>query len=276
VSLKTRLQYDKTIERLAKTGDFKTIDDLVPLKLFKYFKGLPLTLKSIQRELSGGHSFWSWLQAEDFVPLDKPSPFTLPLGKIMKASDKGQNHYVPYTPAECVRLHQAALERDDKTLADTILWGMYTGCRVEELYQLRYEDLRDGIVRILDGKTPAAKRQYPMHPKLASWLSLQAPMSPSDYVLPSTSENQLGIRSAIAVKRFSRLKTRLGFGPLHTFHSIRKTIGTIFEQAGIPEGVAADVVGHDKPTMTYGLYSGGSSMEQKRRAIETLEYPWKA
>ena len=47
---------------------------------------------------------------------------------------------------------------------------------------------------------------------------------------------------------------------------------TLMEQAGVAEGVAADILGHDKPSITYGLYSGGTSMEQKYGAITTLSY----
>ena len=31
-------------------------------------------------------------------------------------------------------------------------------------------------------------------------------------------------------------------------------------------------MGHQKKTMSYGVYSGGSSMEQKREAILKLDY----
>ena len=67
---------------------------------------------------------------------------------------------------------------------------------------------------------------------------------------------------------FGLLKTRLGFGPEHVFHSIRKTVATLLEDAQCPEGIAADIIGHDKPTMTYGLYSGGSSIATRREWIE--------
>ncbi len=42
--------------------------------------------------------------------------------------------------------------------------------------------------------------------------------------------------------------------------------------AGIPESITADIVGHEKKTITYGLYSGGSSMLQKIEAIEKIKY----
>ena len=56
------------------------------------------------------------------------------------------------------------------------------------------------------------------------------------------------------------------------FHSIRKTVITQLEQAGVPESVTADIVGHEKKTMTYGLYSGGSSLKQKLEAINKIKY----
>ncbi len=40
----------------------------------------------------------------------------------------------------------------------------------------------------------------------------------------------------------------------------------------LAENVAADIIGHDKPTMTYGLYSGGNSLKVKQAAIEKLNY----
>ncbi len=45
------------------------------------------------------------------------------------------------------------------------------------------------------------------------------------------------------------------------------------ENAGVPENVVADIVGHEKTTMTYGLYSGGLSLAVKREALDELVYP---
>ncbi len=38
------------------------------------------------------------------------------------------------------------------------------------------------------------------------------------------------------------------------------------------ENVVADIVGHEKTTMTYGLYSGGLSLAMKRDALAKLAY----
>ncbi len=47
----------------------------------------------------------------------------------------------------------------------------------------------------------------------------------------------------------------------------------MLEMAGIPESTAADIIGHDKPSMTYGLYSGGTPLAVKAKAIARLRYP---
>ena len=63
----------------------------------------------------------------------------------------------------------------------------------------------------------------------------------------------------------------MGYGKQHVFHSIRKTAATVFEQAAVPKGVTADIIGHEKQTMTYGLYSGGTSVKQRQEAIVEFE-----
>ena len=95
---------------------------------------------------------------------------------------------------------------------------------------------------------------------------------PGDYVLAKLTANKYGDRSGAVGKRFGRLKKRLGFGPAHVFHSIRKTVTTQLENAGVPENVAADLLGHDKPRITYGLYSGGTSLAVKAKALAKLAY----
>lgn len=52
-------------------------------------------------------------------------------------------------------------------------------------------------------------------------------------------------------------------------HSIRKTVVTLLENVG----VSASFVGHNEPGITYGLYSGGASLEVKRQALAKLRHP---
>lgn len=89
-----------------------------------------------------------------------------------------------------------------------------------------------------------------------------------EYVIPDLNIDSRGERGKVLGKRFGRLKTAMGFkGRAKVFHSIRKTVRTQLEQAGVSEGMAADILGHEKQTMTYGLYSAGSSLKQKQQAM---------
>ncbi len=96
--------------------------------------------------------------------------------------------------------------------------------------------------------------------------------STDGFLLSVRTRNQYGDRSNALGKRFGRLKKAIGFSEQHVFHSIRHTVATLLEDAGVPESTAADVLGHEKPTMTYGLYSGGASLATKRAAIERISY----
>ena len=87
-----------------------------------------------------------------------------------------------------------------------------------------------------------------------------------------SSKNKYGDRSNALGKRFGRLKEKHQFTSRHVFHSIRKTFTTLLENSGVSENVAADIIGHEKPRITYGVYSGGSTLETMREAIEKVRY----
>jgi hypothetical protein len=96
-----------------------------------------------------------------------------------------------------------------------------------------------------------------------------------EYLLPNLTLSKFDDRSNAIGKRFGRLKSKLGYSKRHVFHSIRKTFTTQLENAGVNENVTADIIGHEKPRMTYGLYSGGTNIQLKREAISKISYDFK-
>ena len=155
-------------------------------------------------------------------------------------------------------------------------FGIYTGARREEITQLRLSDVRKGYIKIRAAKTRAGNRSVPIHaqlkPVIDALLESNPSSSPDGYLLFDLTANQYGKRSVQVGKRFSRVKTTLGFDGHHDFHSIRKTVSTQLERAGVSEGISADILFHEKQTMTYGLYSVGSSLEQKAAAVDLIDY----
>jgi integrase len=149
---------------------------------------------------------------------------------------------------------------------------MWTGCRIEELCALKVENVKDDYFAVTDAKTEAGWRDVPIHKKLSQTIARLLQESTDGYLLSGLTPNKYGDRSNAVGKRFGKLKTKLGFGPQFVFHSIRKTVVTILENTGVAENIVADIVGHEKTTVTYGLYSGGVSLELKRKALAKLAY----
>ena len=242
---------------------FKYSEDIKIRAVRTYLAGLGVTVQTQRRILSGIKNYWNFLQ--DKFELDDADPFinAIPRSKT-KASGKARKDW---QPEDLVRVYRAAKDTDLKLL---IRIAAYTGARREELCSLTTEFNQDTI-RIVDSKTSAGIRTVPVHdaikPLINDWIVARKNLKPAKF----------GDMSDAIGKRFGRLKTELGYDKSLVFHSIRATVATLLENAGVPEGVSADIVGHEKPNMTYGLYSGGASHNVKREAINLLKYPeWDA
>jgi len=56
------------------------------------------------------------------------------------------------------------------------------------------------------------------------------------------------------------------------FCSFRKAFVDKLDQAGTPEKQAADIVGHEINTMTYGLYESATPVEQLFQWVDKVSY----
>ena len=231
--------------------------------------------KTITRILSELRSYWKHLVAlevasDTFDPFDKLAKPQAP-----RKEGSGGDHWKPFTPVQLVAVLKAAQAktRRDHDLEDLITLGMWSGARIESLCSLKVEDVKGDYFSIIDDKTEAGKRDVPIHPKLQPTIDRLIGNRSTGYVLANLTENKYGDRSNAIGKRFGKLKEGLGYTSDHTFHSIRKTVVTLLENLGVPENVTADIVGHEKPRITYGLYSGGNELEVKREALKKLCYP---
>jgi integrase len=229
-----------------------------------------LTYKTLERILSFLRSYWRYLVNIEAVDEERRPFSDLTIPKVNVGTS-----YKPFTPSEVVRLLAAAEERGDSQLADLIRLAMWSGARIEELCALKVDRVTADSFTVDDSKTEAGVREVPIHPKLAPTLKRLVASSIDGYVLSGLGKNKYDDRSDAIGKRFGRMKAELKFGKALVFHSIRKTVVTQLENAGIGENTAADIVGHEKPRITYGLYSGGATLDVKREALEKLAYPIK-
>jgi integrase len=237
-----------------------------------------LSASSVTRIIGSGKNFYKYLQLIKEVSITEPNPFIVPAEfKISnKPNSKSVNKtqsWLPFSPKEIVELYKLALD-ESQTLADLILIAMHTGARIEEICSLLCKDVdvKEESITIIDAKTEAGERTIPIHPYIKDRIEKLIEDSTDDYLLSDLSKNKYGDRSNAIGKRFGRLKTKHKFSSRYVFHSIRKTFTTMLENAGVGENLAADIVGHEKPRITYGLYSGGASLEVMREAIKKVSY----
>ncbi|MEQ8902284.1 MAG: tyrosine-type recombinase/integrase [Roseovarius sp.] len=234
---------------------------------------LGLSASTLGRIISACRGYWIYLNDAGLIVRDD-DPFK---NVVRKPSSRSKASYeddrLPFKEADLSKLVKAAQKKGDKRLCDLILVAMWTGCRIEEIGMLRLADIGDECMDITGAKSKAGNRKIPIHTQLRPLISRLSKEGSDGFLLSGLGPNKYGNRSNAIGKRFGRLKESLGYDRRYVFHSIRKTVATELENLGVSENVAADILGHDKPTMTYGTYSGGTSFEVKKAALEKLKFP---
>lgn len=271
---KTQDQAIKDVERLTKR--FVMLEDITPAAAREWVEALQqggASSSSVGRMMSFWRSYWRYL-ASGAVAAVPPNSFPFSAETIRKEKKRSKGDtWLPFAPEDVPGLWGAAADADDAELADLIRLGAFSGARIEELCALKVDRVSEESFKIDDAKTAAGIREVPIHPTIKALVSRLKRESEDGYLLSGLTFNKYGDRSNAIGKRFGRLKTALGFGKNHVFHSLRKTVVTLLEDAGVSENLAADIVGHEKPRITYGLYSGGASLRTKADAIARVKYP---
>ena len=273
VKLQTMNQGRRYVEAMALK--FPVVSMLTRKVVKAWYKELQeekgITVKTFNGRLSPCKGYWSYLQDKGVVS-EALNPFD-GLGLRDKKRDIVRQ---PFTVLEIRKLfaHLKAESNQDPQLFQLFRLAIYTGAKIEELCSIKTEEVGDGFLEISNSKTVAGVRQVPIHPEITDAVASMKMASEDGYLLSGLNGkgNQYGKRSAAIGKRFGRAKTKLGFGRDKVFHSIRKTVATQLEGAGVLENITADILGHEKQTITYGIYSGGTSLEQKTKAILQLSY----
>lgn len=278
---KTKDQMAKDVSML--TAKFPTLQAITKTSVRRWVDDLTEAGKghsSISRILSFCRSYWRHVQKYEDAMKDI-TPFTGVTDPAPKGKRKTTN--LPYDASDVVMLWEAATKRKvghsrhpqfDTQLADLIALGAFTGARIEELCSVKTSKVTESGISIEDAKTAAGWRDVPIHSAIAPLIKRLKESSKDGYLISGLTFNKYNDRSNAIGKRFGRLRTAQGFPSSQTFHSFRSTVATLLENAKVPEGIAADIIGHDKPSMTYGLYSGGADMTSKKEALERIRYPF--
>ena len=164
------------------------------------------------------------------------------------------------------------------------LMGRATGCRLEELCQLRVDDFNEqqGIqcIRIDDSrdgqklKNASSRRTIPLHPALLDLGLLEhvesVKATGADRVFPEL-EAVRGKLGHAPSKWFSRYKTKLGItDPRKTYHSFRHTLIDDLRDAGVQDSLIKRIVGHEDGAVTFSIYGSRSPLKAMAEALSQI------
>ncbi|MCF3191782.1 site-specific integrase [Pseudomonas bubulae] len=277
IATKTIDQQQSKLEKLSayltKTGKALDFD-----AISSWLDSINLASKTLTQYLLAGNVFWKWAMKHDsrwrVDYKDKANPFEEHDLPKVRGRDRVDAQRKDFTLDELSKLHSAAASTGLYALADLILLGTYTGARIEELCQLKKNNVIvvDDIPSfdITDSKTKAGIRVVPIHPAIIGIVKRLMDESMDEHLIPTNSRSKYGIRSDPMVKAFGRLKTSLGFGPDRVFHSIRKTVITQLVRANVQGPLIAELVGHETGLVTFDVYSQGATALQKFEAVAKL------
>jgi integrase len=202
-------------------------------------------------------------------------------------------HYEPFTDQEIATLFaDAKFEiapakcKTGTALPWVSLISAFTGCRLEEVAQLKATDIKqtDGIwcfefCQDGNGKTKAATRVVPLHRALidAGLLRYRDALPPGSMLFPGLGSGKskggkLGPRLGEAFKWW-RKKLDI-VRPGVNFHSFRHTVGDRLRKAGVPEDDRAALLGHEDELITSRVYGhDGPGLHRLQAIVEKINYP---
>ncbi|MBW4794305.1 tyrosine-type recombinase/integrase [Pseudomonas tolaasii] len=258
---------------LAETGKALDFDCVAA-----WIDSLGLAGKTQQQYLLAGNAFWRWAMRYDprwretfkgvISPFERHA-VALPRGKAALDAKRKE-----FTLPDMNRLYAAAQEAGNVPLADLIKLGYYTGMRISELCSLRTDNVVnvDGVemLDVTDSKTPAGIRCVPIHPAISSLVIRLVEDSRDGFLVVTDFVGKQGDRTGALGKSFGALKTSLGYGGQHVFHSIRGTTITQLARHDVPYPMICELVGHKTKTVTFDVYSAGFSAQQKLTAMSTV------
>lgn len=156
----------------------------------------------------------------------------------------------------------------------------YTGARLNEICQLRKEDVfeKEGVwyVNITDEseeqvlKTLNSKRLVPIADELIR-LGLIDFVEGSNGELFSELPVIKGRKSANASKWATYWRNKCNFDKGHDLHSLRHNFTNELKQLGVPEPMVSELVGHSTQGFTYTVYGHAYSLESSIELVNLID-----
>jgi integrase len=181
--------------------------------------------------------------------------------------------------------HPPAKHKTANALPWASLISAFTGCRLEEVAQLKATDIKqtDGIWYFEfchdgNGKTEAATRVVPLHHALidAGLLRYRDALPSGSMLFPGLKDRKskpgkLGPKLGDAFNWWRRQRRIVRPGV--NFHSFRHTVGDRLRKAGVPEDDRAALLGHEDERITSRVYGhDGPRLHRLQAIVDKINY----
>ena len=225
--------------------------------------------KTVKDTLSNLSAFFVWLEGRGEVDVN---PWR-GMSRTVKASTRGNvAKRRPWRDEELLKL-VTSLPTESVLIPLTIL-GAYTGMRIDEIANMKLDNVSADAFAVTAGKTQASVRNIPQHPVIRPMVARLMATARDGYLLPGLlSGGADAKRGHLVSKQFGSTIRSLGFtDKALTFHTLRNSFMTRCEAAGVPESTTKLLVGHSRQSLTYGLYSPGIEFEKLAAAVASISY----
>jgi len=212
------------------------------------------TTTTFNRYLKYYNAFFKWIMSNDHLIIINPFEGLRVIERRVAVASK-RNAYSEGQLKTLIKLANSYGNNDRRYWL--ILIARYTGARMNEICQLKPDDITREVIHIRGDvlKTSNAKRIIPIHPKLIELGILDWVGRCSGDRLFHEWRIVRGSHSHGASRWFSRNnpfdKTKSDYVD---FHSIRHTVATELKQAGVELQYAAQILGHSTGSITYDRY----------------------
>ncbi|MEG1943222.1 MAG: tyrosine-type recombinase/integrase [Angelakisella sp.] len=152
---------------------------------------------------------------------------------------------------------------NDTRYGDYMIFLLYTGLRVGELINLKWQDynVADGVIHIRSSKTESGVRAIPLIEKAKKILEAQVKLKGDNYIFHTV--NKKPLTYGCMKKCYEQLREKTGFMDF-TNHVCRHTFATrLIEKGASPKSVAA-LLGHKKVAFALDIYIDMEKQELKK------------
>ena len=232
--------------------------------------------QTINKKFNWLRNYWRYLQQEKIIT--RTNRIVLRNTFVWETPFDGHNiptiasdytDVLHYEPEEMLKIWRYIRENKSQEMLEITTAQMFTGARVSELIANMIDDcLSDTHIMIQRGKTARARRQVPIHPLLSPLIKA---LKPKGY---------FKVKAKDISQAFRPIREACGFvddpvnNTKYDMHSIRHTVITLMDRAQIADSTIEQIVGQKPKSVMRKHYSGGLLIEDKLKAITTVQYPF--